>query len=209
MLGLLVAIYTAAVQGDGRRSPRLVAAGIAVLGVGWLLAADLRPFSAAGWVLFRLAAAVAVINVQAGVTAHMLERRPEQARDTLEELATVAREAGLDVKLQVAAPPAELPAAVAQAAYRILREAVTNAIRHAGPARLTVSVRHRPGELELVVSDDGRGRTGDSRGAGRGIVGMAERAGLLGGELVAGPRPAGGFQVRARLPLPPGPKTAP
>ena len=304
MLGLLVAIYTAAVQGDGRRSPRLVAAGIAVLGLGWLLAADLRPFSAAGWVLFRLAAAVAaaalgasvrsrrllaaealeraeraeqtregearrrvdaerlriarevhdtvahamaVINVQAGVTAHVLERRPEQARDTLvtieqtsaraldelratlgmlrdpdqgrprppaglgqlEELATVAREAGLDVKLQVAAPPAELPAAVDQAAYRILREAVTNAIRHAGPARLTVSVRHRPGELELVVSDDGRGRTGDSRGAGRGIVGMAERAGLLGGELTAGPRPAGGFQVRARLPLPPGPGTAP
>jgi hypothetical protein len=60
VLGLLVAIYSVAVQGDPRRSPRTVVAGIAVLGVGWLLAADLRPFNAAGWVLFRLAAAVAV-----------------------------------------------------------------------------------------------------------------------------------------------------
>jgi signal transduction histidine kinase len=87
---------------------------------------------------------------------------------------------------------------------------VTNAIRHAGPARLVVAVAYGRGELGLVVADDGRGPRDpdDPPGAGRGIAGMAERAALLGGELVAGPRPGGGFQVRARLPLPPGPGTA-
>jgi len=109
----------------------------------------------------------------------------------------------LEVKLEVAPPPRELPAAVDQAAYRILRESITNAIRHAGPARMVVSVGYGPGGLELVVADDGRGPhdSDNAEGAGRGIAGMRERAGLLGGELTAGRRPGGGFQVRARLPL--------
>jgi hypothetical protein len=199
-LGLFIAIYTVAVQGDGGRSLRVVAIGIAVLGLGWLLAADLRPFDAAGWVLFRLAAAVAaaalgasvrdrrllaaealeraeraeqtreqearrrveterlriarevhdtvahtiaVINVHAGVTLHLLDRRPEQVREALgvieqtsartlgelratlgilrdadegrapaagldrvAELVRLAREAGLDVKIESASRPA-------------------------------------------------------------------------------------------------------
>ena len=123
----------------------------------------------------------------------------------MEELAAGAREAGLDVKVEVAALPAELPGATDQAAYRILQEAVTNVIRHAGPARVLVSVARSPGELELVVADDGRGphHPDDARGTGRGIAGMRERAALLGGELTAGPRPGGGFQVRVRLPLAP------
>jgi signal transduction histidine kinase len=187
-----------------------------------------------------VAHAIAVINVQAGVTAHVLDRRPQQARETLvtiaqtsaralgelrailgvlrdpddgdapapglrrvEELAGIARQAGLDVEVEVGAPPRELPSAVDQAAYRIVQEAITNVIRHAGRARVLVSVSYGPGGLELRVADDGRGPSGDAGRVGRGIVGMRERAGLLGGELTAGPRPGGGYQVRARLPLPP------
>jgi signal transduction histidine kinase len=189
-----------------------------------------------------VAHAIAVINVQAGVTAHVLDKRPEQARETLvtieqtsaralgelratlgmlrdaedrraptpglgqvEELVGVAREAGLDVKLEVASPPRELPSAVDQAAYRILQESITNVIRHAGPARVTVSLTYGPDALELRVADDGRGPRDAGHGAegGQGIVGMRERAALLGGELTAGARPGGGFQVEARLPLQP------
>jgi signal transduction histidine kinase len=114
----------------------------------------------------------------------------------------MAREAGLDVKVEMGPAPPQLPGAVDQAAYRILQESITNAIRHAGPARVTVSLRYGPADLELLVSDDGRGPNGPADGGGQGIVGMRERAALLGGELTAGPRPGGGFQVRARLPLP-------
>jgi signal transduction histidine kinase len=188
-----------------------------------------------------VAHAIAVINVQAGVTAHVLDRRPQQARETLvtieqtsaralgelratlgmlrdaedrraptpglgqvEELVGMAREAGLDVKLEVASPPRELPSAVDQAAYRILQESITNVIRHAGPARVTVSLTYGPSGLQLRITDDGCGpRHADGSQGGRGIVGMRERAALLGGELTAGPRQGGGFQVQARLPLPP------
>ncbi len=129
-------------------------------------------------------------------------RVPTPGLAQVEELAGLAREAGLDVKVEVASPPPELPSSVDQAAYRILQESVTNAIRHAGPALVTISVTYGPGDLELRVADDGRGpRRAD--GGGRGIVGMGERAALLGGELTAGPRPGGGFLVRARLPLRP------
>jgi signal transduction histidine kinase len=184
-----------------------------------------------------VAHAIAIINVQAGVTAHVLDKRPQQAKETLvtieqtsaralrdlratlgvlrdaddgrapapgldrvEELAGLAREAGLDVKVEVPAAPRELPGAVDRAAYRILQESITNVIRHAGPARVTVSVGYEPGDLRIRVSDDGRGATGEG-GAGRGILGMRERCTLLGGELVAGPRSGGGFEVYARLPL--------
>jgi signal transduction histidine kinase len=236
-VGLFVAVYTLTAQGDGRRSLRIAAAGIAVLSVVWLAVAEVPPFNAAGWVLFRIgtavmaaalgesvrgrrvlaaealeraeraertreeearrrvdaerlriareihdtvAHAVAVINVQAGVTAHVLDKRPEQAREALvnieqtsaraleelratlgvlrgaapgsapppagldqvEELAAVARDAGLDVKVEAGAAPRELPSAVDQAAYRILQESITNAIRHAGRARVTVTLRY-------------------------------------------------------------------
>jgi signal transduction histidine kinase len=297
-IGLFVATYTLTAQGDGRRSLQIVAAGIALLAVAWLLVGDLQSFNPAGWVLFRIgtavmaatlgesvrgrrvlaaeaveraeraeqtkeaearrrvdaerlriarevhdtvAHAIAVINVQAGVTAHVLDRRPQQARETLvtieqtsaralgelratlgmlrdaedrraptpglgqvEELVGMAREAGLDVKLEVASPPRELPSAVDQAAYRILQESITNVIRHAGPARVTVSLTYGPADLQLGITDDGCGpRHADGSQGGRGIVGMRERAALLGGELTAGPRQGGGFQVQARLPLPP------
>jgi signal transduction histidine kinase len=193
-----------------------------------------------------VAHAIAIINVQAGVTAHVLDKRPQQVRETLltieqtsaralrdlratlgvlrqaddgrapapgldrlEELVGLARDAGLDVKVEACAPPRELPGPVDRAAYRILQESVTNAIRHAGPARVTIYVQYGAHDVRIRVTDDGCGdraaagsgqRTGD--GAGRGIVGMRERCALLGGELTAGSRESGGFEVYARLPLP-------
>jgi signal transduction histidine kinase len=141
-------------------------------------------------------------------------RAPTPGLNQVEELVGIAREAGLDVKLEVASPPVELPGTTDQAAYRILQESITNVIRHAGPARVVVTITYGPSDLELLVVDDGEGlesaggrQATDSdrqdRRSARGIVGMRERAELLGGELTAGPRPGGGFRVRARLPLPP------
>jgi signal transduction histidine kinase len=178
--------------------------------------------------------------VQAGVTAHLLDRQPEQVREALgaieqtsaralgdlratlgvlrdaeegrapavgldrvAELVRLAREAGLNLEVEMASPPRELPPAVDQAAYRILQEAVTNVLRHAGPARVAVSVAYGRDALVLRVADDGRGSGDGDHGAGQGIVGMRERAALLSGELTAGPRLGGGFQVLARLPLQP------
>ena len=299
-LGLFVALYTLTSYGDGRRSLRIAASGIAALTVGWLIAsADVEPRAAIGWVFFRIGAAgmsaalgesvrarrfiatqaqaraawaehtredearrrvdaerlriarevhdtvahaIAIINVQSGVTAHVLDKRPQQARETLvaieqtssralqemravlgvlrdtddervprpgldqlDELAKRARDAGLEIELEANLP--ELPTAVGSAAYRILQESITNVIRHVGPTRVTVVLEQRPGALEVRVTDDGPlGRkitTTAPRPSGRGIVGMRERCQLLGGDLTAGPRPNGGFEVQALLPLEP------
>ena len=92
------------------------------------------------------------------------------------------------------------------AAFRIVQESLTNVIRHAGPARATVAVRRGDDRLEIEVTDDGRGAV-DGNGAaggaggGPGLAGLGERVALLGGERDAGPRPSGGYRVRARLPL--------
>jgi signal transduction histidine kinase len=300
-IALFVALYTLTAYGDGRRSLLIAGASIAVLSVGWLLAAaDIEPRAAIGWVFFRIAAsvmaaalgesvrsrravaaeaqerarqaertreeearsrvnaerlriarevhdtvahAIAIINVQAGVTAYLLDKRPERARDALvtieqtsaqalhemravldvlrdedngrvphpglgqvAELAAVAREAGLDLELEVSSGPVPLPSAVDHTAYRILQESITNVLRHAGLTRVTVAVNQGTDVLEVRVSDDGAQSSGGPAtagpaGLGRGIAGMRERCGLLGGELIAGPRPGGGFEVTARLPL--------
>ena len=297
-LGLFVALYTLTSYGDGRRSLRIAAAGIAALTAGWLVAsADVEPRAAIGWVFFRIGAsvmsaalgesvrarrfiaaeaqaraawaehtreeealrrvdaerlriarevhdtvahAIAIINVQSGVTAHVLDKRPQQARETLvaieqtssralqemrvilgvlrdaddervprpgldqlDELTKRAREAGLDIELEATVP--ELPTAVGNAAYRILQEAITNVIRHVGPTRVRVVLDQRPDALEVRVTDEGRlgqkiATTAPCQ-SGRGIVGMRERCRLLGGELTARPRPGGGFEVQAMLPL--------
>jgi signal transduction histidine kinase len=109
---------------------------------------------------------------------------------------------GLAVELVVEGEPCPLPAGVDLSAYRIVQEALTNAVRHAGPGRARVLVRYREHDLELQVTDDGNG-TGAAgpAGVGQGLVGMRERVNLFGGELHAGPRPGGGFAVAARLPI--------
>ena len=119
-------------------------------------------------------------------------------------LAEVA-EAGLAVRLGVEGAPAPLPAGVDLSAYRIVQEALTNVIKHAGPAHAQVTIRYRDHEVAVEVIDDGRGVAAvagnGGRGTGHGLIGMAERVAAFGGDLEVGPRPGGGFRVAARLPL--------
>ncbi|NAZ86979.1 sensor histidine kinase [Kineococcus indalonis] len=208
-----------------------------------------------------VAHAIAVINVQAGVSAYLLDRQPHTAREALvtiertsaraldemrallgvlrdpdgerlahpglqqvPELTAVARRAGLEVEVTPGTaldPSAEpLPSAVQHTAYRIVQQSLTNVLTHVGPTRVTVSIERGGDVLEVRVADEGaRGapsaRPGAALGAGganggaapaapgRGIVGMRERCVLLGGNLTAAPRPGGGFEVTARLPLTP------
>ena len=188
-----------------------------------------------------VAHAIAIINVQAGTTAYVLDKRPERAREALvtieqtsaqalhemravlgvlrddngraphpglgqvNELTAVARDAGLDIKLEVTSSTEPVPTAVDHTAYRILQESITNVIRHVGPTRVTVALAYGPDVLEVRVSDEGNASAGPKgrTEAGHGIIGMRERCALLGGELTAGPRPGGGFEVIARLPLEP------
>ena len=113
--------------------------------------------------------------------------------------------AGLRVELVVEGPEAPLPAGVDLSAYRIVQEALTNAVKHAGPGRARVLVRYGEHDLEVQVRDEGGAGPALARPeggrAGQGLVGMRERVNLFGGELRAGPGPGGGFTVDARLPL--------
>jgi signal transduction histidine kinase len=110
--------------------------------------------------------------------------------------------AGLPVALSVEGDEVQLPAGVDLCAYRIVQEALTNTLKHAGPARADVLLRYGPGGLDIDVRDDGRG-TGSTNGdgAGHGLIGMRERVALYGGQLETGPRAGGGFGVHAHLPL--------
>lgn len=127
---------------------------------------------------------------------------PLPSLDHLDSLVAHVREAGLPVELHVEGSRKTLPAGVDISAYRIVQEALTNALRHAGPARARVVVRYGVGEVELEVSDDGRGSQ-QTNANGHGLVGMRERVTLYGGELNTGLREEGGYAVRARLPFDP------
>jgi signal transduction histidine kinase len=119
-------------------------------------------------------------------------------------LAEMAK-AGLGVRLRVEGTPSPLPAGVDLSAYRIVQEALTNVVKHAGPARAQVTIRYRDQEVMVEVTDDGRGvtaPTGDGRArVGHGLIGMRERVQVFGGDLEVGPGPVGGFRVAARLPF--------
>ncbi|WP_141578616.1 sensor histidine kinase [Actinomadura sp. WMMA1423] len=117
----------------------------------------------------------------------------------LDRLAEAARDAGLAVDLRTEGEPTPLPPDVDLSAYRIVQEAVTNVVRHAGTDRCRVTVGYGDGELAVEIEDDGRGGV---VGTGYGLVGMRERVALLRGEFSAGPRPGGGFRVAARIPAP-------
>jgi signal transduction histidine kinase len=124
----------------------------------------------------------------------------------LRDLPALAKEmeaAGLAVRLDMDGVPEDPPPAVALTAYRIVQEALTNTLRHAGAGSTAdVRVRYGPHDVEVDVLDDGRGRaTLASAGAGSGLAGMRERVALFGGTLHAGPRPGGGWSVSARLPF--------
>ena len=119
----------------------------------------------------------------------------------LETLCAQVREAGLPVELVVEGDARPLPPSLDLTAYRIVQESLTNTLKHAGKTRAIVSVRYEDQALAIEVLDDGRGTTAATVGGGRGLVGMRERVATFRGELEAGPRPEGGFGVRARLPL--------
>ncbi|MBI5088973.1 MAG: sensor histidine kinase [Actinobacteria bacterium] len=197
-----------------------------------------------------VAHSMSVIAVQAGVGAHVLDDRPEQARAALDAISATprgtltelrrllgvlrgddgarssapapalsdlprlvddVRSAGVPVELHVEGVTDCVHAGVELSAYRVVQEALTNVIKHAGsPTRVDVRVRHEPGRLAVEVIDDGRGlsATRSSNGAagppadgtGHGLIGMRERVELWGGELSVGPAPGGGYRVQALLP---------
>jgi len=125
---------------------------------------------------------------------------PQPGVATLDLLLEQVREAGLPVQLTTQGEPVELPPGVDLSAYRIVQEALTNALKYAGPARAWVVVRYSADDLELEIANDGRSEPGEN-GTGHGLVGMRERVAVYGGELESGPRRGGGFEVRARLPI--------
>jgi signal transduction histidine kinase len=127
---------------------------------------------------------------------------PQPGIGNLDALAASVRAAGLPVHLVIDGDPAALPAAVDVSVYRIVQEALTNVLRHAGPARAEVAIGCADDIVTVEVTDNGIAEPGRNAPAGgHGLAGMRERAAVFGGELAAGPRPGGGFAVRARLPL--------
>lgn len=133
---------------------------------------------------------------------------PEHRRLALTELPALLdrfRVAGLRVRHAVTGEPAPLPPGLELTVYRVVQEGLTNALKHAGVgAAVEVTLAREPGAVLVAVVDDGRGRTvvGPAPSGGHGLVGMRERVAVYDGSLTAGPRLAGGWQVRARLPLP-------
>jgi signal transduction histidine kinase len=130
-------------------------------------------------------------------------RSPTWTLARLQDVVSQAAAAGLVVRTESDGEVRPLPFAVDVAAFRIVQEALTNVARHAGPATATVRISYGDRDLSVQVDDDGRGLSahGSAPGSGKGLVGMCERVAALGGDLQAGPRPGGGFRVRACLPL--------
>jgi signal transduction histidine kinase len=127
---------------------------------------------------------------------------PQPGICELGALAASVRAAGLPVSLVIDGDPAAVPAAVDVSVYRIVQEALTNVLKHAGRARADVTIGCAAEAVTIEITDDGTGESGDQAPAGgHGLAGMRQRAAIFGGELHAGPRPGGGFAVRARLPL--------
>jgi signal transduction histidine kinase len=128
------------------------------------------------------------------------ESHPQPTLAELSELVTGYRDAGLPVRVEVRGEPMPLPGGVELSVYRIVQEALTNALKHANPTNVTVTVAFRAGRLDLEVVDDGVPTPGTAA-TGQGITGMRERVALLGGKLEAGEREGGGFRVTAQLPI--------
>ncbi|MCQ4043966.1 sensor histidine kinase [Streptantibioticus rubrisoli] len=143
------------------------------------------------------------------------ERQPETAfapapgLDRLDELLDRVRTAGVPVECRTTGTPRTLTPAEELCVFRIVQEALTNVIKHAQPARASVTMEFEPHLLKVTVTDDGRPRPGHPDAApGHGLIGMRERARIYGGTLTAGPRPTGGFQVTLTLPTAAAPPSA-
>ncbi len=127
---------------------------------------------------------------------------PQPSLEHVDKLVEQTREAGLPTELRVEGDVAPLPAGIDLTAYRLVQEGLTNALKHSRATHAEVHVRYADGSVELVVRDNGNGN-GNGGGGGHGLVGMRERVAVIGGELAAGPRQNGGYELRARLPVAP------
>jgi len=146
----------------------------------------------------------AILNVLRHADEPADSTEPTSGLTRLDALAAGVRQAGLPVTVTVTGRQRPLPAVTDLAAFRIIQEALTNTIRHAGPATAQVDIHYGDDELLVEIADTGRGatlRSEDAGGSGHGLRGMRERAAAAGGTIEIGPGPAGGFRVAARLPL--------
>jgi signal transduction histidine kinase len=149
----------------------------------------------------------AILNVLRHADEPADSTEPTSGLIRLDALAAGVRQAGLPVTVTVTGRPHPLPAVTDLAAFRIIQEALTNSIRHAGPATASVHVCYGDGDLRVEIADTGRGapprseESGISAGSGHGLRGMRERAAAAGGTIEIGPGPTGGFLVAARFPL--------
>ena len=133
---------------------------------------------------------------------------PQPGLEQLAELVEHVRESGLPLEFVVAGEPRPVSAGLQLTMFRIVQEALTNTLKHGGAAaKAQVRLRYQQETVEIIVADDGRGADAPNDGRGHGLVGMRERAAMYGGTAEAAPRPDGGFQVIARLPLREGAKT--
>jgi signal transduction histidine kinase len=128
------------------------------------------------------------------------ELTPQPSLERLDALAAEVERAGLPVRLHVEGEPVRLPPAIDLSAYRIVQEALTNALKHARAAHADVTVRYGSDELQLEVRDDGRG-SATSDGLGHGLVGIRERVKIYGGEMTARTATEGGFVLSTSLPI--------
>ena len=149
---------------------------------------------------------VGVLRTERDVEQEGRELAPQPGLGDLEELLDHVRETGLSVQLWIEGEARSPSPGVDVAAFRLIQEALTNTLKHAGPqARAWVRLYYGDGDLTVEIEDDGRGTStfgaGDGDSPGHGLVGMYERVALYGGELKIGPRVGGGFGVRARFPL--------
>jgi signal transduction histidine kinase len=131
------------------------------------------------------------------------ELAPQPRLSEIDALVDRMRAAGLPARLEVRGGARSLPAGVELAAYRVVQEALTNALKHARPARVEVALEFGDATLRISVVNDGA--HGDGDGARHGLIGMQERVSLYGGTLVAGAGPDGGFRIEAEIPLEPAP----
>jgi len=128
------------------------------------------------------------------------ELAPQPGLGELPDLLERTRSAGVGIELTVEGEPRPLDQSVDLSAYRIVQEALTNVVKHAGPAHTKVTLGYHPDALELTIADSGNGAPSTASPGGHGLVGMRERAAMFGGTLTAGPRDGHGFEVRASLP---------
>jgi signal transduction histidine kinase len=128
---------------------------------------------------------------------------PAPGLHDVDDLVDSMRSSGIPVSLAVTGTRVDVPGGVDLTAYRIVQEALTNVLKHAGPnVQVDVAIEYEPGTVRVEVLDDGRGAAVHADG-GHGLLGMRERVSVFGGELVAGPKPGGGFRVSATLPYTP------